>query len=435
MKPALQLLMAIEPFPFEIASGDMHLLKIRLFKARQRLIEASPFLGTLTQRLPVFIVDDGRVGTAAVDGRGNCYFERAFLEQLEEPHVAAVLLHETLHLALDVFERRGTRERFRWNVAHDFAINQLIQDSELYGEVLSWPEQFPCLRDARYKGLPAEEIYRRLPVDLASIGLSEPGHGSSAGGPRWPGDALFDLWEQLDETQRESLRDAWRRKLVEAAEAATRGGKGIGSLPGWAQKLLGPILNPQVPWQLRLMNRVHGHLSGRRRTFARPGRRSHALDVVMPGPRRDRGAVGVFVDVSGSVGPEALGAFMGELQGILRDAEVPVRLITWDADVQEDLWLDEPEGVREALVAGRLQFSGGGGTDPRCVIEHLVSPAGQEHPLPSFGILLTDGYVPWPQAAEWPIDLIVVCTGQLPEQALGYDALEIKEHPLHQEQS
>ena len=394
------------------ASGDLSQLKARLFKARSELVEQQPFLGSLVLMLPVTIIEDPQVSTAAVDGSGRCYFGRAFLEQLKVEELRAILLHETLHLALDVFARRGTRKRLRWNVAHDFVINQLIEDSDPGHVLMIWPKTFPPLLDPAYKGKSAEEIYDELPADLSKLGLS-------------PADILYDLWEDLTPQEREELRRVWREKLVSAAEQALASGYGIDSLPGWAQKLLGPILNPKIPWQTELAHRVHGKLGGRRRTFARPGRRSHALGVSMPGPVRDRGAVGVFVDVSGSVGEAELGAFMGELSGILRDAELLVRLITWDVTVQEDLWLENADGLHQALADRELCLQGGGGTDPRCVIDYLDEVGTGDHPRPSFAILLTDGEVPWPDADQWPMDLLVVSTGPCPPDSLGYESIQL----------
>jgi predicted metal-dependent peptidase len=468
--------------------------KARLFRARATLVEQSPFLGALVLKVPILITEDPRVGSACVDGRGTCYFGRAFLEALELPALRAVLLHEALHLALDAFPRCGSRRALRWNVAHDFAINLLIEDSAFGPDFLSIPEAFKPLLEPRYRGVAAEEIYDLLPADLGELGLGDRdclrdaiegmsqgekaalgkailhefredalagqeweqarraaqriperlrgplpageslGHSARlrelfplGGGPGGAyGDLWFDAWTALTELERNALRDSWREKLLEAAEQTLQGGKGIGSLPGWAQKLLGPLLNPQIPWQAKLAQKIHGHLLGRRRSFSRPGRRSQAVGAVLPGPIRDRGPVGVLVDVSGSVGPEEMGAFMGELVGILQNAEVPVRLITWDADVQEDLVLERPEDMEEALRGGTLALRGGGGTDPRCVLAHLEEPEAQDLPGFTFGVLLTDGYVPWPEASLWPFDLLVVSCGQLPDPSLGYDALLIE---------
>ncbi len=476
---------------------DLTVLKARLFRARATLVEASPFLGSLVLKVPLLITADPRVTTACVDGRGICYFGKDFLEALELPALRSVLLHEALHLALDAFPRCGSRKPLRWNIAHDFAINQLIDESDFGRDFLSLPEAFKPLLDPKFKGMPAEEIYEALPKDLGELGIGDPdcirdaiegmsreekaalgkailhefqpeslnpGEWASAraaldripsrirgdlpedlaqGEPSlferlrnlFPlvfcscgscGDLWFDAWGALTEAEREALRDSWREKLLEAAEQALQGGHGIGNLPGWAQKLLGPLLSPQIPWQAKLAQKIHGHLKGRRRTFSRPGRRSHSVGAVLPGPIKDRGPVGVFVDVSGSVSPDQLSAFMGELVGILQNAEVPVRLITWDACVQEDLFLEYPEDVLEAIQQRSLELKGGGGTDPRCVIEHLQSSESLDLPPVSFGVLLTDGYVPWPDAEEWPIDLLTVCSEQLPDPKYGYDAIRLE---------
>lgn len=492
----------MEPFPDEAPVGppkasatDLTQLRARLFNARASLIQASPFLGSLVLKMPLIVTEDPRITTAAVDGRGICSFDKSFVEALDLAGLRSILLHEVLHLALDAFPRCGSRKPMRWNLAHDFAINQLISESDFNEGFLKLPETFAPLLDPRFKGLPAEEIYDQLPSDLGEMGLSDcvclrdaielmnraekaalrkaivqgfaPEHLRSE---EWtivraalnhlperirgelpfslteanrellnrlrklfplsvaPGDSSsdlwFDTWEALTEAERLSLRESWREKLLEAAEQGLQGGD-IGNLPGWAQKLLGPLLNPKIPWQVLLAQKIHGHLQGRRRTFSRPGRRSHAVGAVLPGPIKDRGPVGVFVDVSGSVGPDELGAFMGELAGILQNADLPVRLLTWDATVQEDLWLEHPEEVMEALHERRLELKGGGGTDPRCLIDHLVSPESADLPPITFGVLLTDGFVPWPDPSDWPIDLLVVCTSELPPSALGYDALRL----------
>ena len=423
------------PEPPRGCAGDLAPLKARLFRARASLVEESPFLGALVLKLPLVITEDPRVGTACVDGRGVCYFGKAFLEALDLAALRAVLLHETLHLALDAFPRCGGRRPLRWNVAHDFAINLLIEESDFGQDFLSLPARFRPLLDVKYKGLPAEEIYEALPRDLGELGLGDrdclrdAAEGMNQGDE--VGDLWFDGWAALAEAEREALRESWREKLLEAAEQAMQGDGGFGQLPGWARKLLGPLLNPQIPWQAKLAQKIHGHLKGGRRSFARPGRRSQSVGAVLPGPLRDRGPVGVFVDVSGSVGPVELGAFMGELVGILQGAELPVRLITWDVNVQEDLLLDHPEDIRGAIQQEQLVLAGGGGTDPRCVIERLLETGASGAAPVSFGVLLTDGFVPWPAAEDWPIDLLVVCCRSLPPPECGYDALSISPGEHH----
>ena len=54
-----------------------------------------------------------------------------------------------------------------------------------------------------------------------------------------------------------------------------------------------------------------------------------------------------------------------------------------------------------------------------------VSEIGDDLPLPSFGVLLTDGEVPWPDADDWPLEVLVVSTGAPPPESLGYESLHI----------
>lgn len=401
-----------EPTPLRAAPGDLSALKAKLLLARDSLVRENPFLGALVLRLPVVITEDSTLHTAAVSVRGVCFIDRTYLDRVPLEAVRATLLHETLHVALDYWGRQGERTHQRWNIAHDFAINALIGQSGLPQGFLAWPPWLGILRDSRFDGMSAEAIYEQLPANLAELGM-----GAS--------DCRQDEWERLPEEEREAIRRTWQQHLVEAAERAMEDGTGQG-MPPWALKLIGPILEPQVPWSTVLAQRLHGHVAGRRRTFARPGRRSQAVGQPLPGSRRNLGAVGVFLDASGSTGPEEMAAFLGELLGLLRQLEVPVRLIHWDTVVTKDAWIDDPDGLEQALQAKDFPVEGGGGTDPRCVIRRLEGDAGGDLPLPAFGLLFTDGWVPWPAARDWPLDLLVVTTHQAPECALGYETISLQ---------
>lgn len=420
--------------------------RARLLQARSVVAEWNPFLGHLVLQMPVRIQEEGPCETAWVDGQGNCGFHQEFLSRLAPAEAAAVLLHETLHLALDCFARRGKRDPRLWNMAHDLAVNQLIEDSRDCYQPVSWPKDFRPLLDAALKDMAAESIYDLLWETLALPRESDPwpGHPGVASEPRqqeirkqWGSERIaaaegilpqiidLDLQEGpgASAEERDRLRKKWQDGLLSAAERAM-GDKGIGSLPSWAQRLLGPLLQPKVPWQEVLARKVHGHLHGERRSFARPGRRSHALGVSMPGRIRHRGVVGVFVDVSGSINLIELQAFLAELKGILDTTGHAVRLLTWDMAVGEDLYFEDVAGLEAALTERDHRISGGGGTDPRCVIECLQAAEGDQ-PVPAFGVLLTDGLVPWPAALDWPLDLLVVSTGPLPPAQYGYDALTL----------
>ena len=389
------------------ATPDLTRLKAKLFKARLSLVEEQPFLGSLTLHLPVFVEARPGLDTACVTSHGECFFDSAFLDQLDLPAVRAILLHETLHLALDVFPRQEHRHPRIWNMAHDHAVNLLIEASKFPEDFLGWPADFPPLLDSAYAGLNAEQIYEKI---LVSLPEAPPG---------WMGDVIVLPGPGSQGKHPDALREKWKDALLQAAEESLKQ-KGWGDLPEWAQKLVGPLLNPQVPWQERLAQRLHGRIAGRARTFAHPGRRSRAVGATLPGPRQNMGVVGVFVDVSGSVGPQELSAFLAELQSILTQVEVQVRFITWDADIHEDLVLEPGDDLMALLANRTVRITGGGGTDPRCVIR-LLSESNADMPMPSYGVLLTDGALDWPKPEDWPLDLLVAATERMPPST--YDAL------------
>ena len=283
--------------------------RAKLLKARTLLAERDPFLGHLVLNLPVQVTVEPSITTACVTAFGQCLIRDSFLAQLHSTELATILLHETLHLALDWHQRRGTRNPALWNYAHDLAINGLIQDSLEYGHPMRWPASFPGLLETSLHGMAAEPIYDLLLESLCQeagqpgfpafdllqvLAPAKPGAADRwseeqrAAALRvlrnyetWVLDLSTEAWEQLDPSVREQLRLRWQEALLVAAEQGLRD-RGPGSLPKWAELLLGPLLTPKVPWWVVLARRVHGHLQGERRSFSRPGRRGRAAGVSHP---------------------------------------------------------------------------------------------------------------------------------------------------------
>ncbi len=434
--------------------------RAKLLKARTLLTDQDPFLGHLALSLPVRVTSDEGVPTAAITVHGQCLLGEGFVSEIRAQELATILIHETLHFALDCFHRRGPRNPTLWNIAHDLAINALIQESMESSRPWAWPVAFPPLLEPSFQNMAAEAIYKllwdtfRLEVDGLNIpGLVAPKMSATSAKmacdrwtteqreaasrilqnqTHWVLDLSPDGWEQVDAAAREELRLRWQGALLGAAEQAMRE-TGIGNLPAWAERLLGPLLTPKVPWFVVLARRVHGHLKGERRSFSRPGRRGLASGTILPSRLHHRGVVGVFVDVSGSISLKDLTEFITELKGILEQTGHAVRLLAWDVEVTRDLFLEDAAALQTSLLDCQDNLYGGGGTNPDCVIRHLEAVS--DAPNPSFGVILTDGYVPWPSAEAWPMEVMVVSTGPLPERQLGYDAmnLEIKSDLLEVE--
>ena len=125
---------------------------VRIQKARTALLLDHPFFGSLLFRLGGRA--SGSIQTMATDGV-SLFYNPAFVETLNAAELAGVLAHEVMHPALQHHTRRADRDRKRWNMACDYAINPLLLDAGL-----TLPKD--VLIDHRFLGMSAECIYNLI---------------------------------------------------------------------------------------------------------------------------------------------------------------------------------------------------------------------------------------------------------------------------------
>jgi hypothetical protein len=130
--------------------------RVKIEKAISSLLLDSPFFGTLI--LEAELEETEEVPTAAVDGRGKIFVNPRYVERLQVSEVQGLLAHEALHLALLHFVRESGRDKRRWNMATDLAVNSILAEKRF---ALPPGGIFP--RDFGFEdGLSAEEYYRLL---------------------------------------------------------------------------------------------------------------------------------------------------------------------------------------------------------------------------------------------------------------------------------
>src|SRR5574343_230997 len=130
--------------------------------ARTQLILRQGFFGMLALRLQ--FVERLDIPTLAVDGK-HIFYNPDFVLSLSDKLTQSAVAHEVMHCALAHIGRRNGRDLKKWNVAGDYALNQILLDSKFQlGE--GW------LIDERFKGMSADQIYNLLP-DSAGSALDE----------------------------------------------------------------------------------------------------------------------------------------------------------------------------------------------------------------------------------------------------------------------
>jgi len=265
-------------------------------KAKSQLLLHQCFFASLLLRLP--IEENDQIPTMATDGKRIIYNEK-FAQSLNVQELMTVLCHEVYHIIFEHMLRRGTRDRERWNIATDFAINIILQDARF-----QLPKQ--VLLDEKYRGKYAEQIYNMLPamktIKLPSgWNIGEVNDMTDKNGRPMSGDEIEDASTQV------------KAAVKEAALIAKMAGK----LPADIERLLGDLLDPKIPWREVLAKFLTISVKNDY-TWKMPNKRYVAGGIYLP--RLDEPELGdmVFVcDTSGSITDKDLVDLMSEVKGIL----------------------------------------------------------------------------------------------------------------------
>ena len=399
--------------------------KERISLIRSRLLAKCPFVGHLCLKLnPIFAT---MIPTMGVTRDRKLFVNPDFLDKLTDDELEAVIIHETLHCALLCFERQGYRTALvnggisLWNVAHDYAINLIIED---FG--LKLPEG--GLLDKKYHNLSAEEIYDLIFDEAEVVPICDnpqPGgsegeeEGEGAGGgegeedekegegegegdgeakgkgkpSEQPGrtgrqiqlpdnawgheDLLPD--SDMGEGEKAHHDTQWEIAIVEAAQVHQERSKG--NLPGSLKKIIKDILDPKVSW-VTVLSRWVGE-NGRRCdfTYSRPSRRSESVGEFLPSLKK-HGVDDIVIlgDTSGSMNGREK-EIAAETWGICEDLGLNLRFLACDTHVREDRIITGVEDLEDA-------FKGGGGSDFGPAFD-LLTDEGYEGVVVAF----TDGYI------------------------------------------
>ncbi|MEA3291947.1 MAG: VWA-like domain-containing protein [Pseudomonadota bacterium] len=384
----------------------------KLAAARTRLILDKPFLGALVLRMPLKEGEAKWCPTTATDARA-IYYNPDYIESLNLSQTEFALAHEALHCALAHFARRQHRDRKRWDLACDFAVNPLLVDAGLR------PSPDALLLD-EYRGLAAEEIYPLLDDNPEQETQDRHLYNEQERSDSGEGEGDKDWQRQpddskggkntrgsqppppLDPRERARLETQWRQRLASAAQQAQQAGK----LDEGMARLVDHLLQPALPWRALLARYMN--LRGRDDfNYARPSRRSG--EAILPALRSVQIDVCVFVDTSGSVSDGEIAEFLSEINAIKGQVAARIILHACDSELAtEGPWVFEP--WEEITLPQKI--AGGGGTSflppfawlreqglhPELVIYFTDAEGafpGQAPPAPVLWLVKGRGRVPW----------------------------------------
>lgn len=335
------------------------------------------------------------IPTMGVYTSGRVIVNPAFTAPLSDKVLAGAVCHEIMHLVLRHEDRLGGRDRWRWNIATDLAINCALRDMRI--ELPSG-----CLMpESGSSHVTAEEFYENLPKNTppppdggmgplgAGCGVEKDGEGEGGeaeGEGAAGGDGQPD-WEVI----------------AHQAAAAARGTK------SW--ETLGKLLAPKpsaIAWCTLLratLNRVAASGGRDIQTMTRRNRRSPDC-VILPGWLSTRPTVAIAVDTSGSMSDEMLREALGEIAAIGAATGVRCFVVLHDSVCYFADWLDL-KGVGASHLSRKMTHRGGTHADP------AYKRIGETRARFDAMIHLTDGEIgEWPEVPSNARRLVVAFVGK-----------------------
>ncbi len=403
----------------------------KLTASRTRLILDKPFLGALVLRLPLIEAMGSWCATSATDAR-SIYYNARYIEPLSFSQVQFVLAHEALHCGLSHFARREYRDLNRWNLACDYAVNQLLVEDGL---------ELPpgALHDETYKGLSAEEIYPLIEKDSDEETMdqhlydAQEDHGQDNQPPQNEPNPDHNQQQNQQQNQTDQNSNQSSEKASQANQSAdqereafdgsdfnqaqsnnhdkdsgspidkgrinhTAGVKppplsaqekdrlntqwqqrlagavqqasAAGKLDGSVARLVERLLHSSVPWR----NLLAHYMSGTSRTdynLMRPSRRRGG-QAILPSLHTEQINVCIALDTSGSIEQEEIAEFMAEVNAIKGLVNARIILLACDSKLDDDgPWVYESWEPMEPPKS----LKGKGGTDFNPVFDWIKSNA------------------------------------------------------------
>jgi predicted metal-dependent peptidase len=309
-----------------------------------------------------------------------------FLRQGKEERVY-ILMHATMHIALQHPSRMRGRDKKLWQAASDYVVNQSLRDYNI-----TLPQG--ALIDNRFRGKTTEKVYEELlekqkdgdeppppdyddlqPPPVGGQGQSKPKDGEGEEGEgNGPPKSQFDSQEDFDN----KMEDLMNQAKVQAKMSDNYDPNG---LPEEMQRLLQDLEKPMLPWDT-ILSRFLNEVAKANYNFLKPNRRFFPEYYLPSMHSEGLSRVDFIIDTSGSIGNREFTQFVSEVDKVLKKYK-PEKI----GVSQFDHEYRGTEIVTSTTDVRKLKVRGGGGTR----IEETLAAVGEMQT--KCLIIFTDGYM------------------------------------------
>lgn len=359
-----------------------------------KIADKEPLFYNLLSNLEPIL--DKNIPTLGTDGE-SLFYNPEFLKTLKDKEQCAVVLHEALHCAFQHLWRKGTRDNWNWNIATDYAINNMVNES--------FPLPKGSLCDSKYYGMTAEEIYDSLPKKSSRHNNKEGKEGEQQQGwcekNRWTDkknnkgllDKLFGKNKEKSKQEEERLKQKWQRIFNNTIV------KEYGSLPESIKRIIEKSYYiPVIDWASLVSSLLSDDVNDY--TFSIPDRRFLDQEYILPSEySQDKLKDVVFAyDTSGSISEADLEAFYFETQNLMKNF---TNLNGYAAIC--DCYLHSFAELDTQKSFNNFGFIGGGGTSFRPVFDAIK----KRNIKPKAVFYFTDTEGDFPSPPEYPVFWLV----------------------------
>jgi len=368
----------------------------KIIRARVQMLLDEPFWGHIAMQLELVRNDKMNPPTVGTDGY-HLYWHPDFVDKCSDQEMAGVIAHEVGHLVLLHLTRRQNRVPVLWNIAADFAVNDLVlkeKDQKTGEQVFRLPEG--VLINPNFADKAAEWIYNKLPEPdpnntvIVTLDSHEGWDGQGAGkdGDKKDGDGSGDGSGNSDpqndgSTPTEGLEQRIQEMVAQSATQARM----KGNLPGHLQELVEGVLQPKLGWKTILQDTVVS-TAKTDFTMSPPNKKHLHRGFYLPSLTGTEINIAVYLDDSGSISSDELKEFISEVKGICDQYdEYTIFLRTTDTHIRQR-WEIHP------MDKLPTKFEGRGGTDFREALKEADTL-----PEVTCAIFMTDGEGTFPDKA------------------------------------
>ena len=415
---------------------DMTFLKKEMESAKTAIVSQSPLFAPYVHKfVPIYT---WLVPTMATDGT-RLFVNPSFANKLEWEQKIFVIIHEIMHCVLLHMERMKTRDAMvvgsdgkpvsLFNIAADFEINAIIVDT-LNDFNEEFIKKIHGLYDVKYLNIPVEQIYDEIKKKIPPMpsnpnknnnkpgqgqGQGKGGTGKGKGKSQSGEDGIYEQMGSYDPAGTGSIIssdlgkkiakesgygedeigpdenpvDKWRVEGSKLLERAEKGQKHAGKGKGTSLiNALYKLHRGDVNWQNLFRRYVSTALSPE--VYQKIGNKKHlGGEFLRYGEKRKQDAmehIVVAVDVSGSMGEEALKKILNEINQIIFSRKVNKITILFFDDGVDDKSVQTIKRMGKPYIPKGV--SGGGGTNFQKVLDWV-----QEHLKDriSLMVFMTDG--------------------------------------------